>query len=487
LSARAKKVVFGVTLGGAGSFKGWRESTYFEFDPNPTRAERFVASRVVDNPFRSATELGDDPKQWMLSFETKRAGVEVNCSNCAKRPLSTTELAAANIKESSSLQLDPAKDYPVWLPPLGSVSPPHLLSLGAGEQHIAWINRLESHNTHYCVVISDPKTLLTRRRLIEPECGTKGADAQPKLAFIDLYSSSPQPVIGAMTSGPTRRPAVFTTGLSPYRGADTNPLCSKVGASLRLFKTADLSRGYPSWTGASPDCLMDRSGNSIGEFGFFQHAPIIKGTRHIYLGRSLFNAATIAGSDANPNEDLRAIVVDVDMQSSLKNVRVTENIYAKIPERHGIVTALTSAPDDLRLVSMVSTSDGWFSKSGMTLFETNLAAGAMKSEKDVGPQPKAIPVKPDPAVPEGLHLHGSWSARPINIVEFRSSQSGPPKTQFFLSRSAISPSTSAPGSVVFEFLVAERSNEKTEVGAFRESDFVSIRNARCTVHYTDTN
>lgn len=158
--------MFGVTLGGAGSFKGWRESTYFEFDPNPTRAERFVASRVVDNPFRSATELGDDPKQWMLSFETKRAGVEVNCSNCAKRPLSTTELAAANIKESSSLQLDPAKDYPVWLPPLGSVSPPHLLSLGAGEQHIAWINRLESHNTHYCVVISDPKTLLTRRRLI---------------------------------------------------------------------------------------------------------------------------------------------------------------------------------------------------------------------------------------------------------------------------------------------------------------------------------
>lgn len=45
---QAKKVLFGVSLGGAGSYKPGGESTYFEYDPMPEKANDYVVARAYD-------------------------------------------------------------------------------------------------------------------------------------------------------------------------------------------------------------------------------------------------------------------------------------------------------------------------------------------------------------------------------------------------------------------------------------------------------
>lgn len=46
----AKKVLLGVRLGGAGSFRDQRSSTYFEYDPVPLHADNYVVARAIDLP-----------------------------------------------------------------------------------------------------------------------------------------------------------------------------------------------------------------------------------------------------------------------------------------------------------------------------------------------------------------------------------------------------------------------------------------------------
>ncbi|WP_380183074.1 hypothetical protein [Kalamiella sp. sgz302252] len=54
----AKEVLLGVTLGGAGSFHSRRSSTYFEYDPQPARADDYIVGRAV--PEDSVSDAGKD-------------------------------------------------------------------------------------------------------------------------------------------------------------------------------------------------------------------------------------------------------------------------------------------------------------------------------------------------------------------------------------------------------------------------------------------
>lgn len=54
----AKEVLLGVTLGGAGSFHSRRSSTWFEYDPQPARADDYIVGRAV--PQETVSDPGRD-------------------------------------------------------------------------------------------------------------------------------------------------------------------------------------------------------------------------------------------------------------------------------------------------------------------------------------------------------------------------------------------------------------------------------------------
>ncbi|MEI2267482.1 hypothetical protein [Erwinia sp. CGal63] len=54
----AKEVLLGVTLGGAGSFHSRRSSTYFEYDPQPAKADDYIVGRAV--PQATVSDPGRD-------------------------------------------------------------------------------------------------------------------------------------------------------------------------------------------------------------------------------------------------------------------------------------------------------------------------------------------------------------------------------------------------------------------------------------------
>src|SRR5882757_8163208 len=70
----SKLVLAGVSLGGSDAYRGWDQSTYFEFESDPSRSNGFSVSRVVDHPFKSTIpeKYGKEADQVILTFENIR-------------------------------------------------------------------------------------------------------------------------------------------------------------------------------------------------------------------------------------------------------------------------------------------------------------------------------------------------------------------------------------------------------------------------------
>jgi hypothetical protein len=464
----AKKVLAGVTFGGAWSFKGWEDSTYYEFDPNPEWSDRFTAVRVVDNPFKPIDPVAskNDPDQLMLTFDIKRAGVEVNCVNCEKklkrdgsegREFSEQELREAGLK--------PNRDDPyhlggrrfVWLPPRDSISAPHLLVLDDRNQALLWVNRRSSDNSIFCFALVDPKNLLTSTIPSTRACNKE--NKRLEAGAIDLFSSSPQPVVSRpRSSGPFPRADVLATAISPQNPKRLCGPCASGGDTFRIVNSPVLNAGLPDGTEPGCDCLATPDRKPFNDFGIFQNLPIIKGTRQIYLSRGITDASDAARR--GQAFGLRALVFDVEPNQPPGELTPTVDQVFDVPEQYDPMVPVARNKDDFRLLNVIAAG------ATATLFETDL-----KNAK--GPQAIALTSGADRT---DLVLHRSWVRRPIQVVELAPQGSGSGVSQLILSRSLVS---AQPESVVFEFLVLQRGMRS----GFAEP-YSAVRSARCRVDYS---
>lgn len=162
----AKEVLLGVTLGGAGSFHSRRSSTWFEYDPQPARADDYIVGRAV--PQQIVSDPGKD--FGVRTFYFRRNTVKMRV------------LAAS--PESSSVSALP---FPVGLvatPPLltGLTEGATLASLARGSSSDTSIHLLPFTITR----TGTPQT--ASQQLTLPGCSGCALDADAsinKLAVID--------------------------------------------------------------------------------------------------------------------------------------------------------------------------------------------------------------------------------------------------------------------------------------------------------------
>jgi hypothetical protein len=268
-----------------------------------------------------------------------------------------------------------------------------------------------------------------------------------------MYASAPQPGLVALPEvDGVRRVGLIGTGLYMSEG-------------LRICLSTDLRTTLPKRQ--KPKCfpLQSPDGASIAaELGAFQNFPIIKGERHIYLARRVFNdpeKEQVAGAG-------QALVLDVGHQfvppgGGDAPIRLHRGPNFNIPDDYDPMLPLTKDAD-LRLLSL-RTAGG-----KMRLYEIDLDAD----------EPKPVPI--DTVVGASgtkLDLDASWARRPILVVD----QPGEPaKTQLVLSRGLVTTSAAsgdAQDSLRLEFMVLER--DKSATGA---SALTQVRGLACNVTYT---
>jgi hypothetical protein len=457
----AKKVLAGVTFGGSDSYQSWRTSTYYEFDSAPSSSENASVARVIDNPFKNIDPAWsrNDPDQLLLTFEMSRSNTTVACRNCPSRAFSPAELRAAEIASAAPGQ--PAdelirpnlrQERAVGLPPRGIHSAPQLLADSAGRQSLVWLNRERPENTVTCVVIADPKHLLTHTRFRDARC-LQVDHPRTRVGLADMFASSPQPgLIAIPQAAGLPVTGLVGTGLS-------------LAAQLQICLSTNLWLGPPP--GAVPRCyrLFSESGERIApEFGAFQNFPIIKGERHIYLSRYAFNdpaRKVVAGGG-------RALVFDVDRgivppTSVPDELKLVRGPSFDIPDDYDPMLPLSKGKDDLRLVSLKAT-DG---KLG--IYEIDL--------KSASPKPSKIAIRLG-GNGAAAELHASWARRPVLVFEHPGQNGAPPRTELILSRSLVT-TTEQTGSqidsVQFEFMVLARSRTASELK--------QVRGLACKVTY----
>jgi hypothetical protein len=482
----AKKVLAGVTNGGFDAYQSWRTSTYYEFDPTPSSSERMSVARVIDHPFKAADPAAtrDEPDQLLLTFDVTRSNTTVACRNCNDRKFSAAELRAAGLLETKASVTAEAtgsavavrtadvseqavkkaledlvrprftQQRPVGLPSAGIHAAPRVLTAGNGEQFVVWVNRRRPENTVSCVIIADPKNLLTHTRSRDLNCLPRDSQRM-RLAAADMYASAPQPGLVALPEvDGVRKVGLVGTGLYMSEG-------------LRICLSTDLRTSLPKRQ--KPKCfpLHSPDGASIAaELGAFQNFPIIKGERHIYLARRVFNVPEkeqVAGVG-------QALVLDVGHRflppgngEESPAIRLHRGPKFNIPDDYDPMLPLTQDAD-LRLLSVRT-------ESGKTrLYEIDLDAD----------EPKPVPI--DTVVGASgtkLDLDASWARRPILVLD----QPGEPaKTQLVLSRSLVTTSAAsgdALDSLRLEFMVLERDKSASGASALKQA-----RGLACNVIYT---
>src|SRR5262245_25302229 len=104
----------------------------------------------------------------------------------------------------------------VWLPRGHYHGSPHLITTEAGEHQLVWMSRSDVEHTGACIVTADAKRLLTHTL---PQTNACAPSARPRLnlADVELYSSSPQPMIISAKDGSPG--GLFAIGLTVQKSA----------------------------------------------------------------------------------------------------------------------------------------------------------------------------------------------------------------------------------------------------------------------------
>lgn len=405
----AKKFAFGVKLGGFDSYRGWGQSTYFEFDPNPYRAMNFSAARVLDHPFKAKLpeKLKDAPYDLLLSFNVLRGGTRYVCANCEDRQLTREELHQAKVyrRIRPLTHRNIQEEGLIWLPAGRLYAAPHLVDNNNGRPAVAWAIREGFSNTNSCIVVADSANLLTHTRPKAEGCsGT--SNGRLSLGLVDTLSSAPQ--LSAIPLSPpsadaAAAEAVIATGLTFQKTR-----------YLDLCVSKDMRKGQ-SWHQSACHTLFDRSGKTIASLErleALQNAPIVRGTKHTYLSRTMPTDGNV-----NPNNLGRVLAFDVAQGHMAKPDAVQGRIDLDVDTRHAIddtfdpMVPLSSKPEDMRVLS-VKSSHLWaryfdFALGTLKFFEIDL--------KSPNPSPTPMGVTTANASAR-IDLHESWARRPIQVM-----------------------------------------------------------------------
>lgn len=469
----AKRFLLGVSAMGGKSFLGWEHSTYYEFDPSPSRSNRFYTARVVDHPFRVAAPAPNqmnDPQQFLLNFEIKRSGVAVKCENCPDRKFDLEELRSAGIDTGSLSELsDQSKksriaqkagrelrtimslnlgaQRAVWLPHLRIHSAPFLVQGERGQQYLVWLNRRVDENTTVCIVKAEPKKLLIHSRPSWSGCDSANSE-RLELATADLFASSPQPLIIRATGPGKAGPIwdVVAQGLTMQRDKEKNlHMCLY---SL-LHKKKDQCVKLIIDGTAAPNV-----------FGAFQHGVHLQEDRAFYFIRRVHEMQHLK---------LLSLNLNYPFDGGAPRVTVHSQREATVADDFDPLVPMAANKDRMRFVSVRADADR------LRLYEFDFARDELY---------RFIPIDWS-ADRKDLFLHSSWARRPTLVVS--RTVKGETRTQFILSRGRLVNSPHVPSgggrrdSARLEFLLLEQDKEPAadETHALR-----FVGGTACVIDYT---
>jgi len=490
----SKMILAGVSLGGADAYRAWDRSTYFEFESDPWRSNRFSVSRVVDHPFKSVDQekYRDDPDQIILTFENIRSNLTVTCVTCKELPLFektsdrydvSAELRSVGIKRlpdpllKSDGQMLSATN-PVWLPPRRHHAAPHLLVDSSGKNHLIWMTRNNPGDTISCIVLADAAKLLTYT-LPQRDLCSEDAASQLTMVELDMFSASPLP----MEIPRRNSDSIFATGIGlPPPDAGANRVGDKkkeTSPGVLSFCSRSASRAVdPAPDDDKAKCVPfpDHGDFNGAGLGAFQNFAIVRPGQQILFARDVATSSdaslwtrisqNVRGIEYSPEGVM--LLIDVAAPSSARGplaAKIKKKVRFNIPDRFDPMMPITRSRDDLRFLSLEKTEEA----VGVRIFDFTKE------------NPEAEKVK---LLMQGseIALHPSWALRPVLVLETREEGL---KTRLVFSRAEISPQPDDPARVAhteslrLETLVFER-------GATDPSDapFVKASGAACTVRYT---
>jgi hypothetical protein len=473
----SKMVLAGVSIGGYGAYRGWDRSTYFEFESDPSRANGFVASRVVDHPFKAVdpVKYGAEPDQVILTFENVRSNIAVTCTTCAKVPVFDTiqdpNQINAELRSVGVTKLPEAlvgrkpllsQTVPVWLPPRRRHAAPHLLVDGAGKNHLIWMSRNNSRDTLSCIVLADAARLLTHTLPKRDLCSVE-ARSSLTMVEIDMFATSPLPMELPGATDP-----IVATAISPQM---------TIGHDLS-FCARSASRPIDNSGSDDRSKCVNFAGDDVGKgaaLGAFQNFAVVRPGQQIFFARDVDQRETGAlralwqrafGMTYSPGGAL--LLIDVGppavpkgpVAASLKKV-----VRFNIDDRFDPMMPITRKLDDLRFLSLEA------SKSNVHLRMIDFA-------------------RDDPAVGNvrltmgsgDVELHRSWAERPMLVLETRDTR---PKTMLVFSRGriAVEPDKPVAPDATTEALTLQTLVFERDAAAPADTPFVKSAGAACRIVY----
>jgi len=471
----SKKILAGVSLRGYGAYRGWDRSTYFEFDSDPARANKFTVSRVVDHPFKSIdpVKYHDEAQQIILTFANENSNLTVDCATCNNKTiLEWTQdpnavspelrsvgfriLPEALLQRSLSLSATKA----IWLPPRRHHSAPHLLVDDSGKHHLVWMSRSNVENTAACIILSDAGKLLTYT-LPKREVCNSAAGSQLTMVEAEMFSPSSLPMVLPGARAPNN---LLATALTPQRDVDH---------SLRLCLWSESLRARGEHLGNDNSVctrLRDARIDGGNGLGAFQNFPVIRPGQQIFFARDVALPAGDIVSDffkrasGNPYSTGGSIlVVDVAPPNAPNDgpgtVTINRISHFEIDDSFDPMMPITDAKDNLKFLS-VRAAD-----SAVGVYLSDFAVDDPVSRK--------IEMNMD-GVP--LRLHPSWALRPTLVVE---SKEPTPKTKLIFSRGhVVAGSDQRVDAAWLEVLVVERNASDPQ-----ETPFSVSAAAACKVQY----
>lgn len=472
----SKMVLAGVSIGGYGAYRSWDRSTYFEFESDPSRSSGFVASRVVDHPFKAVDppKYAADPDQVILTFENVRSDVAVTCTTCAKVPVFDTTQDPSQINaELRSVGLTKlpealvgrkpmlSQTVPVWLPPRRRHAAPHLLVDGAGKNHLIWMSRNNPRDTLSCVVLADAARLLTHTLPKRDLCSVE-ARSSLTMVEIDMFATSPLPMEMPGASDP-----IVATAISAQKTKDHDLSFCARSASRPIDNSGSDDRSKcVNFTGADVS-----QGAALGAF---QNFAVIRPGQQIFFARDVDQRAgplaalgqRVLGDTYSPGGAL--LVIDVGPPAVPKGpiaAKLKKVVRFNIDDRFDPMMPMTRKLDDLRFLSLEAAKTSVhlrmidFAQEDPTVGQVRLTAGSGE-----------------------VDLHRSWAERPLLVLETRDAQ---PKTRLVFSRGriAVEPDKPVPPDATTEALTLETLVFERDAAAAADAPFVKSAGAACRIVY----
>ena len=473
----SKMVLAGVSFGGYNAFRDWGQSSYFEFDSDPSRSNGFLASRVVDHPFKTVVpdKYGSEPDQVILTFENVRSNIAVTCITCSDkgaigfphnpsevsaelRSLGVPRLPEALIDRDPSL----SETMPVWLPPRRGHAAPHLLVDAQGKNHLIWMSRNNRQNTVTCIVLADAARLLTYTLPKRDLCWTKDAESPLGMVEIDMFATSPLPmeIPGAPDSD-----TIYATSISPQKSADHDlSFCSRSASRPKLDNDDDK---------AGCTTFPDERVKKGAALGAFQDFAVVRPGQQLIFARdveqrtdSVLTAIRqrVFGDAYSPGGAL--LVIDVKpplgatdaVRAELKKI-----VRFDIDDRFDPMMPITRKVDDLRFLSLEASQSSIrlrmidFAKDNPAVGNVRLTMGGAD-----------------------VDLDRSWAERSMLVLETRDAQ---PKTKLVFSRGKLANEKGEPSSATTDVLTLQALVFERDAAAPSDAPFVKSAGGTCEIVY----